>query len=271
MRRLLPLLLCLCAAALTACQKEQTPVPQEPITLFPPRSETQAELPDYSPASVPAEVPATTRLTANDSYGETHTLLDAQPVLDECADFRTADSYRFEAAAVEHARLLFRDDVPLPDTLRVTNVCLNACFDDGRSVYYCLSLEGNYALQSGERIERSVFYDLGVRKKNGDVFDAQMQILEIEDKYSLLLPKGTELSFACGEESEALDALVPKLLKDASQSKILSVTAVPDRPHVYTVLCEGVNDYGIAIRQTRDVELVEQENGWTLCTAAESF
>ena len=272
MRRAVLVLVCVCMAALTACDKPQTADnPAEPITLFPPKADVQTTIAPARVTTTASAKETAARHIANDSYGETHTLSDAQEVTDDSLQFRTEDSYRFESAAVERAREQFREEVPLPDTLEITNIHVSDCTDDGKSVYYAVSMDGNYALQSGERVERSVLYDLGVNKRSGEVFDAQMQAIEVMQAYSLFVPKDTALSAADGEADDALNALVPKLLKDAGKTKVLSVQAVDGRPDVYTVLAEGVNDYGISIRETRDVELLRQDDGFTLQTAAETF
>ena len=260
MRRFIFLLLAVCLCAVFAACGKMEPAPQEPITLFVSHPETE-----------PEETTAA-RICANDTYGETHTLSDpdARGVLDTSYLFRTKDSYRFEPTAVEHARELYRQTVRIPDSLRIKDMSVWDCADDGDAVYYSIYLNGEYAIQSGELIERGAFYDLGVRKDTGEIFEVA-DLPVILEKYSLLQPQDAELSDTASAEDEALSAMAKKLLKDPQETRILSLTEVQDRAHVYTILCEGVNSYGIPIRETRDVELFPQETGWSMRTAAETF
>ncbi len=266
MRRLWFAVLALCAAAAAASCARQEPISAQPITLFPPASETATT------ASPPTTGPQSTlpAVTVNDSYGQTHTLSSAEPVRDASVQYRTEDSYRFEAAAVEHARQLYRQSVSVPESLHISDMQVEDCADDGSAVYYSIYLEGDYRLLSGEPMSRGVFYDLGVRKQSGEVFDASADIDEVLRSYSLLAEEQKELSIRAQDAQSALDALVPRLCKDPRGTKVLSVTPT-DQQQVYAIVCEGVNTYGLHIRETRNVELLQDGERWFLRSAPETF
>ena len=251
MKRLFALCFCLAFVFLSACGSESADVTGE---------STAAETTESVRTVVRDDV-----VSANDSYDEV-SKIDGISVTDRSVQYRTEDSFRLQPVAVRAALDLIRESLAKPDSLKITNVNVWNCADDGTSVYYSIYLNTTSLVGTGERVRRVYYYDLGVRKSDETAFDASGSMEQVLEAYSVFLLQAERDSVVDDLSSVDTDAfesaariIALSRLKNAQTGTILSAVLRRNESDgtvsVWDVLCEGENDFGMRIADVYTVYL----------------
>ena len=232
-------------------------------------SETAAGTTEAAAAktTVPAEPVTEKKSAANKTYGKSKSKVQDAAVLDTAVDYRTTDSYRFEAQAVAAARNMLCETLFAPQTLNVKSANVWNCVDDGENVYYSVHMDVSYKVESGDQIERGYFCDVGVCKADGSAFDAADSLDSVVEKYSVYTeyPRDKSAEIQDGSEAEqyenAAAEIAGKHLKFPDTAKFISVTAAAqdEAYRQYDVQYEAANDYGMRVSCLYSAYLVRRD------------
>ena len=191
-------------------------------------------------------------LSASESFG-TAAVSDGVRVQDNSVLYRTADSYRLEPNALDAAKAAFLESLSSPDNLQITQAMLWDCADDGDNTYYSVYLMGVYQIESGEKLDRGFFYDVGVRKADGSAFDSSDRLEEVLETYSIFrqIPESAD-DLPAADADDALEfakQTAYSRLKNAKTGEIQSAAVVETdaQTQQIEVLGFGENGYGMQI------------------------
>lgn len=225
---------------------------KEPVTLFPEAMESVTQTEEKRDVKV------------NDTYDEVLFEITEQDssekvaVLDDSADYRTTDSYKFERQATERAVEEFKKATERYKDVKIHGVSVFDCMDDGDSVYYSFSVRHSYTVESGGKIDNTFFCDVGIRKSDESAFDASPYIYDVTNGYSVFVVRTDKNAYAelpCdGDDSvkESVQSFAEERLKKPDTAQFFSVTETDDG--LYEVICSGENSYGLIIKDSVQIK-----------------
>ena len=264
MRRIICLAFVCCLLFGAAACGKQASDPPEKITLFPPHTASTAAESTVSSGRDSASL-------VNKTYGTAARDDAAGVVTDYSKTFRTDDSYALESVALQKARQMFAGTISMPETLKLTDVKVIECADDGECVYYRFYLQARYRVETGEEIRRKDFLIVGVRKSDQSAFDASDALRGIMIRYSIYKDTVSDSLASTTDPQDAAVQIALRQLKDPDTGRVVQAVFRDDLSDlsflpVYDVVCVGRNDYDMEIPCCCTVYLQQINGGFRQIT-----